>query len=80
MQKSPVTSLHAEKGFSVMSSQAWERVAIGCLTVGIVQLDSDWFCGTALPEETQNDDDDDDDGDDGDNDALKCTVLDTGTL
>ena len=61
-------------------------------TVGIVQLVSDWLCGTALPEETRNDDDDDevtrndddddDDDDDGDddNDALKCTVLDTGTL
>ena len=40
--------------------------------MGIVELDSDWLCGTALPEETRNDDDDDD--------ALNCTVLHTGTL
>ena len=37
------------------------------------------MCGTALPEETRNDEDDDDDDDD-DDDALKCRVLHTSTL
>ena len=46
--------------------------------MGIVELDSDWLCGTALPEETRNDDGEDDDDDD--DDALNCTVLHTGTL
>ena len=45
--------------------------------MGIVELDSDWLCGTALPEETGNDDGDDDDDDD---DALNCPVLHISTL
>ena len=81
MQKSPVTFLHAEKEFSVLSSQDLGKgLWLAADTVGIVQLDSDWLCGTALPEETRNDDDDDDDVGDDDNDDLKCTVLDMGTL
>jgi len=59
--------------FCIEFPSSWERVAIGCLTGGIVQLDSDYKCGIALPEETRNDPADDDD-------ALKRTVLHTGTL